>query len=79
MLIRNRPSSVLSPGQQAESPAILILGDLTLFASFCMARVMIWKAIRRERSERSRRLKRMKLVPRLHSAHQKDGELKCKI
>jgi len=41
-----------------------IFGDLSLFTSLCMARIIIWRKLRDERKERLRRLKLIRLIPK---------------
>ena len=38
--------------------------DLSLFLSLCLARLMVWRALRRQANERATRLKRIRLVSR---------------
>lgn len=40
-----------------------MFGDLSLFISLCMAWVMVWQTLRRERKELLVQLKRIQLVP----------------
>jgi hypothetical protein len=38
--------------------------DLSLFASLCLAQLIVRRTLRRQRQERAERLKRIKLAPR---------------
>jgi hypothetical protein len=40
----------------------VIFKDLSLFVSLCIARLMVWRVLRRHRKERAHRLKKIKLV-----------------
>lgn len=40
----------------------VIFKDLSLFVSLCIARLMVWRVLRRHRKERADRLKRIKLM-----------------
>lgn len=39
-----------------------MLRDLKLFSSLCIARLMVWRTLRRQRKDRELRLKRLTLV-----------------
>ncbi len=51
----------------------VLFKDLSLFASLCMARLMVRGALRRRRQEREDRLKNIKLAPEAN--HQPVGKL----
>src|SRR5688500_16051219 len=64
----NRPTDLKlqfgqNPEPSWESPCSLLVDELTLFASLCLARLMIWRTLRRKRTERKARLKCIKLIP----------------
>ena len=40
-----------------------MFSDVNLFISLCMAHLIVWRALRRERKERLVRLKRIRLIP----------------
>jgi hypothetical protein len=40
----------------------MMLKDLKLFSSLCIAQFIVWRTLRRNRKEREFRLKRLKLV-----------------
>jgi hypothetical protein len=55
------------PTRFARQPGLrwdVLLNDLSLFASLCLARLIVRRTLRCQRQERVKRLKHIKLVPR---------------
>ena len=42
--------------------AEIFLKDLSLFGSLCLARIIVWRALRRERKERAIRVAQLRLT-----------------
>jgi hypothetical protein len=48
--------------QQTKLRWDVLFSDLSLFFSLCIARLIVWRVLRRHRVERAARLKRIRLV-----------------
>jgi hypothetical protein len=49
-----------------KSMTSIVVQDLSFFVSFGMARLIVWRVIRRERRERAERRKLLKIVGETH-------------
>jgi hypothetical protein len=60
--ISTKQSGPPPSSRQAKLRPEAIFEDLYLFASLCLAWLMVWRALHHQRKERAARLKKLKLV-----------------